>query len=149
MATYTRRIANNLAAGLYADLTATATVERLNWVEIDADSLRTARVIVLPGGVEISKVDRNNSQVDASIMVYVGQRVATDQQVDAIADVADEVLQLMRQHDWSNLASWPEAASSPSELSVQFNPDDGLNDRNIWRAIINATYRLFVSDVAL
>jgi hypothetical protein len=36
--------------------------------------------------------------------------------------------------------------TSPESSSIEINPDDALNDRNVWRAVITASYRVLESD---
>jgi hypothetical protein len=147
MASYIREVADALATGLgLSALTTGATVQRVNWLEIDADALSSPAIFVLPGEVEISRVSRTVSQIDVTATIYVGQRVLLDSEVDSIMDLADTVLLLLRSHDWPEGIGWPESASSPMELSTQLNPDDGLTERNVWRAIITPTYRFFATD---
>lgn len=147
MSSYIRSVADALSTSLgLSSLTSGATVSRVNWLEIDAESLNSAAIFVMPGTVDITKVSRTTSQIDVTSMVYVGQRAVTDQQVDSVMDLADTVLLLIRSHDWPEGAGWPEGNSGPMEISTTLNPDDGLQERNIWRAIITPTYRFFTAD---
>lgn len=147
MAAYLRTIADALADGLsQSSELSGVTVNRENWVEVSPEDLASPLVVVVPGGVEVTKISRQNSQLDITCNIFVGRRVSTDSQVESITDLADTVLALIRRHEWDNLLSWPEGSSSPSQISVDTNPDDGLNERNVWRAFIVATYRVFASD---
>jgi hypothetical protein len=39
--------------------------------------------------------------------------------------------------------TWPSGVTTPVEVAIEVNPDDALHDRNVWRAVITATYRTF------
>jgi hypothetical protein len=62
-------------------------------------------------------------------------------------DLASEVLLLVRAHDWSEAVNFPENVTSPQSVTIDINPDDALNERNVWRAVIQATYRVVEPDV--
>lgn len=147
MPAYIRTVADALSNSLsLASLLTGASVSRVNWLEIDADALANPSVFVMPGSVEVSKVSRTTSQIDVTAMIYVGQRAVTDSQVDSVMDLADNVLLLIRAHDWPENTGWPDGHSGPVEISTSLNPDDGLQERNVWRAIITPTYRFFSAD---
>ena len=60
-----------------------------------------------------------------------------------IADaLAEEMVDAIRQHTWDPGVTWPTGVTSPMEVEVNLNPDEGLQDRNVWRAVITATYRV-------
>jgi hypothetical protein len=61
-------------------------------------------------------------------------------------DLAGEVLLQIRAHDFTDVEEWPGGVTSPESSSIEINPDDALNDRNVWRAVITATYRVLESD---
>jgi hypothetical protein len=33
--------------------------------------------------------------------------------------------------------------TSPQAITIDINPDDALQERNVWRAVITVTYRTF------
>lgn len=148
MASTFRLIADALAAGLQtAEWPAGTTVTRANWIELDAADLATPVVIVTPGNADASRAGRDITQTDYAVHVFVGQHCDTDADVDAVMDLADEVLLRVRAHSWPESVIWPESVrSGPLSTSIEINPDDGLSERNIWRAMIVATYRVFESD---
>lgn len=147
MASYIRSVADALANGLaLAASTQGAVVSRTNWPDIDNMSLSQPSIYVMPGDLTVSKLSFNSSQLDISAAIFVGKKVSVDSQVDSVMDLADAVLLLIRAHDWPDGIGWPEGSSGPIEVSTQLNPDDGLNERNIWKAIITPTYRYFSLD---
>jgi len=143
-----RQIADSLADGLDAvDWTvAGTTVERKNWVAVDVDDMASPVMYVTPGNAEVSRVSRNVSQIDYGVSVFLGRHVQTDAEVDAMIDLADQALLNIRAHDWTNAEAWPEGVTSPMTVTIEINPDDALNERNVWRAVIVATYRVFEAD---
>ena len=60
-------------------------------------------------------------------------------------DLADEALLYIRAHDWLGV-NWPEGVGKPQTVSIELNPDDALNERNVWRAVIEVVYRVFEAD---
>lgn len=148
MASYLRGIADALATGLQSvswDISSTV-VERKNWANIDVDAMSSPRVFVVPGNADVTRVSRLTMQVDYTISVFVGRHVTTDQEVDAMLDLADDVMLHVRAHDFTGV-TWPAGVSSPQTVAIDINPDDALTERNVWRAVITATYRVFENNV--
>ena len=143
---YLREIADALADGLAAVswTPSTTTVYRRNWATIDIDDMATPVIFVTPGGADVARVGRNTTQTDYGATVFVGRHVDTDAEVDEMIDLADSLLLQIRAHDWVN--AWPAGVSKPQTVSIELNPDDGLNDRNVWRAVVEVTYRVFEAD---
>jgi hypothetical protein len=140
-----RGIADSLAAGLQTVTwgIASTVVERRNWAAIDVEAMTVPHVIVVPGGAEVTRVSRTHMQFDYTINVFVGRQAHTDSDVDAIMDLADAVMLQVRAHAFAYTVTWPTGVTSPQTVTIEINPDDALNDRNVWRAVITATYRTF------
>ena len=149
MASTLRQIADSLSSGLQAvswDITGT-TVERKNWAHIDTEAMSLPKVFVVPGSAEVTRVSRTHMQIDYTVNVFVGRNVQTDAQVDGMLDLADSVMLYVRSHDWDEGVTFPEGVTSPQTVSIDLNPDDALTERNVWRAVITATYRTFEQNV--
>ena len=149
MASYLRGIADSLAIGLQSvtwGITSTV-VERKNWANIDVDAMASPRVFVVPGGADVTRVSRAHIQTDYTVTVFVGRHVTTDAQVDAMLDLADSVMLYVRAHSFGSSVVWPAGVTSPQTVGIDINPDDALTERNVWRAVITATYRVFESNV--
>ena len=147
MASYLRGIADSLAAGLQSVSwsIASTVVERKNWANVDVDAMAVPRVFVIPGNADVTRVSRSMMQIDYTIQVFVGRHVATDADVNGMLDLADDVMLHVRAHDFTAL-TWPAGVTSPQGVSIDINPDDALTERNVWRAVITATYRVFESN---
>lgn len=147
MAATFRLIADALAAGLQSVAwPAGVTVTRANWIEIDASDMAAPVVIVTPGAAEASRVATDITQFDYTAHVFVGRHCDTDSDVDAAIDLADDVMRQVRAHDWPQSVQWPAGIKGPMSTTIEINPDDGLTERNMWRAMIVATYRVFERD---
>ena len=149
MSSVLRTIADSLADGLQSvawDITST-TVERRNWANIDVDAMSVPRVFVVPGNADVSRISRSVMQVDYTVTVFVGRHVTTDAEVDGMLDLADSVMLYVRAHSFGQAVTWPPGVTSPQTVSIDLNPDDALTERNVWRAVITATYRVFESNV--
>ena len=143
-----RLLADSLANGL-ALVTwtpTTTTVHRKNWVTVDVADMANPVIYVTPGGAEVTRVNRGNSQIDYTVNVFIGRQVETDADVDAMIDLASAVVLRLRAHQWFNIFEWPNDATSPMTVTIDVDPDDALNERNVWRAVIVATYRMFEAD---
>jgi hypothetical protein len=141
-----RTIADALAESL-GDITwsPVATVQRKNWVTVDVEDMANPVIYVVPGNAEVTRVSRSVSQFDYLVNVFIGRHVQTDAEVDGMMDLADNVLLYIRAHDWGGV-TWPTGVTSPQNVSITLNPDDALNDRNVWRAVIEARYVVFEAD---
>jgi hypothetical protein len=149
MSSVLRTIADSLATGLDSVTWAipSTTVERRNWVNIDVDAMSVPRVFVVPGNADVSRISRQVMQVDYTVTVFVGRHVTTDAEVDGMLDLADSVMLYVRAHSFGQAVTWPAGVTSPQTVSIDLNPDDALTERNVWRAVITATYRVFETNV--
>ena len=143
---YLREIADSLADGLAAVAWSIAgtTVERRNWAQVDVSDMDTPVIFVTPGSAEVQRISRTTSQTDYSATVFIGQHVQADAEVDAIIDLTDQAMLHIRAHAWQD--QFPSNVTSPQTISIELNPDDALNERNVWRAVIEVTYRVFEAD---
>jgi len=139
-----REIADALADSLaaYSFATATPAVQRVNWPSYDIEDMADPVVAVVPGTVETTRADRVHWQYDYGMTVFVGRHAPTEALADETMDLAEELVDAIRQHDWDEAVTWPSGVTSPMEVEVVLNPDEGLQDRNVWRAVITATYRV-------
>lgn len=149
MSSTLRALADSLATGLQSvtwGITST-TVERKNWANIDVDAMGVPRVFVVPGNADVTRISRQVMQVDYTVTVFVGRHVTTDAEVDGMLDLADSVMLQVRAHSFGAGVTWPAGVTSPQTVGIDLNPDDALTERNVWRAVITATYRVFEANV--
>jgi len=149
MSSTLRQIADSLATGLQSvtwGITST-TVERKNWANIDVDAMSVPRVFVVPGNADVTRISRQMMQVDYTVTVFVGRHVTTDAEVDGMLDLADSVMLQVRAHSFGVNVVWPAGVTSPQTVGIDLNPDDALTERNVWRAVITATYRVFETNL--
>ena len=144
MSSKLRTIADSLASGLLAtaSVASSATVERKNWATIDAADMDRAVVLITPGGIDVQRIGKNAWQSDYTVYVFVGRQCNTDQEINNTTDLADEVLTLIKRHVWPASVIWPNGVGSANAVAIDVNPDDALNDRNVWRCVISAVYRV-------
>lgn len=148
MASYLRQIADALAASLNTvswELSP-ITIERKNWVTVDIEGMAHPVIYITPGNADVTRIGRRESQIDYTAHIFIGRHVSTDEEVDQMIDLAGEVLLQVRAHEWSDVEEWPAGVTSPQTSNIEINPDDALNDRNCWRAVITASYRVLESD---
>ena len=149
MSSTLRTIADRLATGLNSVTWAipSTVVQRRNWTDLDVESMTAPRVFVVPGNADVTRISRQMMQIDYTVTVFVGRHVQTDSDVDAMLDLADSVMLQVRAHSFGQAVVWPAGVTSPQTVSIDLNPDDALTERNVWRAVITATYRVFESNV--
>jgi len=149
MSSVLRALADSLAAGLQSvtwGITSTV-VERKNWANLDVEAMSVPHVFVVPGNADVTRISRQMMQVDYTVTVFVGRHVQDDAGVDAMLDLADSVMLQVRAHSFGSSVTWPAGVTSPQTVAIDLNPDDALTERNVWRAVITATYRVFESNV--
>lgn len=144
---------NDIADALAASLSAASwgptpiTIERKNWIQADLEDMQNPVVYVTPGGTEDERIGRRAWQVDHSVNVFVGRHVSSDADVAEMLELSDAIKVAIRKHEYTTTAGeWPSGVTSPQTVAIEINPDDALNDRNAWRAVITATYRTVMSD---
>ena len=149
MSSTLRALADSLATGLQSvtwGITSTV-VERKNWANLDVEAMSVPHVFVVPGNADVTRISRQVMQVDYTVTVFVGRHVQDDAGVDAMLDLADSVMLQVRAHSFGSAVTWPAGVTSPQTVSIDLNPDDALTERNVWRAVVTATYRVFESNV--
>jgi len=120
------------------------TVERMNWVQKDVEDLNAPAIIVTPGGFEPLRLHRSNGlRKNYTVYVYLAQRVDTDLELTAISDMAESLVDRLFAHQWDESVTFPNSIGSPLTVNCDVNPDDALNDRNVWRAAITVSYPSF------
>jgi hypothetical protein len=139
-------ICDALAASLNASALeiASTTVQRRNWATVSAEDMAQPIVFVTPGGIVSERIGRKQHQTDYTANVFLGRHVTADADADGMLDLAEEILALVRAHNWQS--EWPYAVTSPTSVTIEINPDDALDERNVWRAVISATYRICTVD---
>jgi hypothetical protein len=147
MSSTLREIADALADGLDAEtFTSVATqpaVERVNWPDYTIEEMVDPVIAVMPGTLTIERVDRTHHQYDYQAVVFVGRHTPSDALADDMLDLAEEIADAIRAHTWDQAVTWPSGVTTPVEVAIEVNPDDALQGRNVWRAVITATYRTF------
>lgn len=116
------------------------TAQRRNWASVEIEQMASPVVLVVPGGVDLSRIGRLDWQSDNSVTVFVGRHVQTDAEVDEMYDLTEVLTTYIRSKDLG------QGFTSPQSVSVDINPDDAMSDRNVWRAVITATYRTLATD---
>lgn len=139
-------LADAVAAALTAETwpISGTTVERANWVSKDVEDLTAPAIIITPGGIEPSRIHRSNGvRKNYTVYVYIAHRVETDAEVTAISDMAESLVDRLYRHSWDHSVTFPNSIGSPLSVQSEVNPDDALNDRNVWRALVTAVYPSF------
>jgi hypothetical protein len=137
-----KTIATDLAAGLDAKTElSSASISKSYFLEVNLADMDTTKIVVVPSGEEVERIDRASWQHDIQIVVFIGKRCKTDAEVDSAIDLVHTVQELIREHSWSN--TWTTDPTSPMTVEVDHNPQEALPERNVFRSVITATYRVF------
>lgn len=131
-------LAGGLAAHAWTSVSVQPNVARLNWPAYDIEDMTDPVIVVSPGGDTIERVDRVNHQHDYVLNVFVGRHTPTEAAADEMLELAEEVVDVILAHSWGQL-QFP--STSPQAIAIEINPDEGLQERNAWRAVISVTYR--------
>ena len=139
-------IADALADGLsaytfsvpYADITAT----RLYVPDYDGPALKTLKVSVVPGPVEVERSARGQDLFLHSIMVCIGKSTdGTNGQIDDLMTLCEEIVDAIRSETLDTAGMPQDAKYFGSTFQTTFDKD-ALNDRRIFLAQIEVTYRV-------
>ena len=120
-------------------------VVRANWPDYSIEDLASPVLVVMPGSLTITRASRLQHQYDCDISIWVARHTPTDTMADAMMDLAEEVIDVLRAHTWGEDISFPGGATSPTSIEIDVNPDEALQERNVWRAVITSRYTLFRS----
>jgi hypothetical protein len=134
-------LADGLDAATFTSVQTQPTVERKNWPAYEVEDLINPVIAVTPATAEATRASRDFFQYDYGINVFLGRHTPTEADADAMIDMAEELLDLIRDHSWGDI-QWPTGVTSPMTVEIDMNPDDALTERNVWRAVITATYRV-------
>lgn len=136
-------LADALDAEAFSSVTEQPSVERLNWPSYDVEQLVDPVIAVTPATMTVVRTNRTNHEYDYAVNVFLGRHAPTEALADGMLDLAEELVDVIRSHTYSasNGGDFPEGVTSPFEISVDMNPDEALQDRNVWRAVITVTYR--------
>lgn len=136
-------IANALSSVSYSTTQVQPAVVRLNWPEYDVEGLLNPVLVVSPGAMTVTRTDRLNHEYVLSILVWVARHTPTESAANDMYDLAEEVIDVLRAHTWGEEVTFPGNVTSPTSIEIDVNPDDALQERNVWRAVITAQYTLF------
>lgn len=133
-------LAAGLSAQTWQSVAVQPTVERVNWPQYSVEDMDSPRIAVTPGGDTMERTDRTRFQHDYAVNVFIGRHTPTEQDADDMLSLAEEVVDAITAHSWGEV-QFP--ATSPMQVQIEINPDDAVQDRNVWRAVVTATYRTF------
>lgn len=138
-------LADSLSAQTFTSVSDPVTVLRANWPSFTVEELVNPVIAITPPGYTTERAARTAHIHDYQVSAFIGRHTPTETMADAMLDLTEEVVDLIRDHRWATLAplvSWPTGATSPQTIEVNMNPDEALQDRNVFRAIVTVTYRM-------
>ena len=138
-------LADSLTTCTFTSVTDPVTIIRANWPSFTVEELVNPVLAITPPGYTLERAARTAHVYDYQVSIFLGRHTPTEAEAYAMLDLCEEVVDLIRDHRWATLApavTWPTGSSSPQTIEVNQNPDEGLQERNVWRAIITVTYRI-------
>ncbi len=146
MSSMLKDLAQALAEGLdatdFESVSVQPVVVRLNLPGYNVEDMADPVVAVTPGGDAVDRVDRTRHQHDYTITVMLGRHTPSEALCDEMLDLAEEIVDTILAHSWGAV-QFPTGVTSPQAITIDINPDDALQERNVWRAVITVTYRTF------
>lgn len=136
-------VADALASVTYSATDVQPAVVRLNWPEYDVEGLRNPVFVVSPGGMTITRTSRNVHEYVYTVLVWVARHTPTESAADEMYDLAEEVVDELRSHAWGEGVTFPSGVTSPTSVEFEANPDEALQERNVWRAVVTVGYTVF------
>lgn len=139
-------IADALAAGLtaatFSEPYDSITASRLYVPDYDGPALKTLKVSVVPGPIESEKSSRGQDIFTHQVMVVVGKSTdGSNGQIDALMTLCEEIIDAIRSGTLSESGMPEDAKYFGSTFQTTFDRD-ALNDRRIFLAQIDVTYRV-------
>lgn len=139
-------LADSLAAVNWSEFAGAVTVQRVKWstTPFTPEEMDGGTIAVAITGIEATRLARTAHQHDKQLAVFVARAVESDAEADEMTAWAEEIAETIEEHDWATYSPavvWPAGVTSPQEVTVTINPDDGLTERNVWRAVIAVSYR--------
>jgi hypothetical protein len=132
-----------MASVSYSTSSTQPVIVRVNWPEYDIESLATPVIVISPGAMTVNRVDRLNHEYVFSVLVWVAKHTPTEAGADEMYDLAEEVVDVLRAHTWGENVSFPGGVSAPTSIEIEINPDEALQERNVWRAVITSNYTVY------
>ena len=132
-----------LASVTYTAVDTQPVVVRRNWPEYDIEGVRSPVIVVTPGGMTVTRTNRTNHEYVYTALVWVGRHTPSDALADGMLDFLEEVVDELRSHAWDEAVTFPAGVTSPTGVEVEINPDEALQERNVWRAVATVQYTVF------
>lgn len=139
-------IANALGSVTFNSVTEPPTVVSANLATYTAEEMKDPVIVVTPGSLTVTRVSRTTHQYDCAVFIYVGRQASTEEAYDEMLNLSEEVIDELRAHTWGEDITFPGGATAPTSIEIDINPDDALQERNIWRCVITPRYTLFRND---
>jgi hypothetical protein len=123
--TITDAVVSAINAGTYSQ---PVQAQRLHQPSFTLDELKDLHVSVVPRSVQVSAASRDTSMYDVAVDVGVQKKVSSDQEIDGLLDLVEEIgdhLRLKRLPDvpeaaWVSLAHEPVVAAEHLDQHRQF-----------------------------
>lgn len=109
--------------------------------EWDAKKLRKTLVAVSPRGVDLDNVGRNVVGIDCRVSITIARQCLTEADAEEMFLIVEAVLDAIRSDD-IGYGDGTEGRVVLSSATADFGTEEALNEHNVYRASVEATYRI-------
>jgi hypothetical protein len=135
-------LADGLSAHTFSEPYDAITATRVYVPDYDGPALKTLKVSVVPGPVEVEKNARGQDLFMHSIMVCIGKSTdGSNEQIDGLMALCEEIVDAIRSETLDTDGMPENAQYFSSNFQTTFDRD-ALNDRRIFLAQIEVMYRV-------
>lgn len=109
--------------------------------EWDGMNLTSLKVAVTPRGMDASNASRGTLLGDYRVGIVVAKRATTEEEASEVMSVAEAILMRLKT---SPVLEIPNSVGRVafSSANLDLTADDSLNEYNVYRAAIEATYKV-------
>jgi hypothetical protein len=135
-------LADGLSAATFSGPYYSITATRGYVPDYNGPALKALKVSVVPGPVEVEKSARGQDLFMHSIMVCIGKNTdGSNEQIDCLMTLCEEIVDAIRSGTLETNGMPENAQYFASNFQTTFDRD-ALNDRSIFLAQIEVTYRV-------
>lgn len=115
-----------------------ASVSASMLVELSAPDLAVLHVVVQPIQLTVTSASRQSGVSECRLGIYISRHASTNAEAVAVLDAVELVASSLVSHNQSHETF----SYACTEVAVEPNPDDALNQTNVMKATLEATFKM-------
>jgi hypothetical protein len=119
--------------------------------EIDNAEMDALHVSVCPRGAEVTSLSRSFWQYEARIGVFVSRRADTNAEATSLMTTTEAIIEKLKASDTSAQLTVMVGATASvvcTAITVDLETDESMHERNVFRATMEATYKIVTNAAA-